>query len=392
MFLRQSLRGSATVLLLLLSTFPLACQRNSAPAGYIGVGFAYMPDDLAARYGVKTPAIGAAQVFPEGPAYQSGLRSNDLITSIDGNPVTDPNTAIALLSGHKVGDKVRMGIVHLMEDGRLFTIELGIIVAPRPAGYGQPAAPQSGQAPGGTRNTVGMRPIDETTPMGFPKRSGYCQALAPQDWTMNSSPQSDAADLEGANGMAHTSWAIRGVNTAMQRYYGDLYGPPQVSALAVVSQLIAHAPARWTGPPQSVGDFFTAQNFEAGNSIGVSLYHVFPGPAPDQYIMDHYIAWVDRSAPNLLPLAVAVMSTIRCQTILRPPEPSSSPTRPGAGSTHHGEHDNLKDYNVQTGKQWMQSSSGRVYLVDPSTQTSSGPDGEGVYIKSGNSTEKLTPW
>ncbi|MEI6669591.1 MAG: hypothetical protein WCP29_15695 [Acidobacteriota bacterium] len=249
--------------------------------------------------------------------------------------------------------------------------------------------PPVGRIPGGASRVPGaLRMVDPATAVhGSPQRQGHCSAMLPQGWTMRAGQYGDTADIDGAGGRAHAAWGIRGINTAMRGYYGDMFGPPAEATLATASTVI-RAPARYTSEPTTVVGYFTARAFEAGNVVGTSLHHAYAGPAPGQYILTVFLAWADRSAANQLPTAQAVMISIDCQTQLRPPPPSS----PGGGPGGRSENGSMKDYNVQLGSQWAHSATGQHYPLDYATQwNDNGPDGPGYYIKSGNSYEKLTP-
>jgi hypothetical protein len=240
-----------------------------------------------------------------------------------------------------------------------------------------------------------MRLVDpQTATLGTPQRQGACTAVLPQGWTMTAAPYGDTTDLSGAGGRAHASWGIRGVNTAMQAYYGPMFGPPDTAVLATAST-ISQAQARFTSQSATVAGYFTATHFEAGNVVGTVLYHAYPAATPGQYVLSTYFAWVDRGATDLLPIAEAVLTTISCQTQLRPPPPSSTSSASNtssAGSSGNDEDDRLKDYNMQLGTQWAHDGVGRNYLLDYASQwNDNGPDGPGYYVKNGNDVEKLTP-
>ena len=387
----------------------LAQGAAGAGDGFFGVALSDVPPEQAANYGIRGPAVVAAGVIPNGPAYNAGLREGDVITSVDGHTVSDSRTAADLLRAHRAGDKARIGLVHLMPDGRRVAIEIGVVAEPRPAAYGgmPPLPPAPGAmpplpppeamppAPPDPRSAAphagGLHVVDQQTAMpGTPQRQGNCSAMLPPGWGFVSVGQyGDTADVAGAGGRAHAAWGIRGVNTAMRAYYGDMFGPPEAATLATASAVV-QAPARYAGAPATVAGYFIARPFEAGNVIGTTLSHAYDGPAPGQYVLSSFIAWVDRGAVSLLPTAQAVMASIHCQTQLRPVEMSTPTARPT--SRRSSESDALKDYNAQLGTQWAHSSTGRSYLLDRATQwNDNGPDGPGYYIKSGNSYEKLTP-
>src|SRR5213593_1140741 len=299
---------------------PLSAQGGGD--GFVGVALSDVPPDQAASYGLRGLAVVAAGVMPNGPAYKAGLREGDAITSVDGHPVADSRTAADLLRAHKAGDKVRMGLVHLMPEGRRIEIEIGLVAEPRPAGYGaaSPMPPLPGAtpqlppgatpAPPGARSGAsahtGLRVVDQQTAMlGTPHRQGICSAMVPPGWAFVSVDQyGDTADIAGAGGHAHAVWGIRGINTAMRGFFGEMFGPPEVATLATASAVV-QAPARYAGAPATVGGYFIARPFEAGHVIGTTLFHAYDGPAPGQYVLSAFIAWVDRGAVNLLPAAAA---------------------------------------------------------------------------------------
>jgi hypothetical protein len=246
-------------------------------------------------------------------------------------------------------------------------------------------------APAAAPHAGGLHVVDQQTAMpGTPQRQGNCSAMLPPGWGFVSVGQyGDTADVAGAGGRAHAAWGIRGVNTAMRAYYGDMFGPPEAATLATASAVV-QAPARYAGAPATLAGYFIARPFEADNVVGTTLFHAYDGPAPGQYVLSSFIAWVDRGAVSLLPTAQAVMASIHCQTQLQPVEMFTPTARPT--SRRSSESDALKDYNAQLGTQWAHSSTGRSYLLDRATQwNDNGPDGPGYYIKSGNSYEKLTP-
>lgn len=64
--------------------------------GWLGVGLAPVstnPTDLSENKGVTI-----ANVITGGPAQEAGLQSGDIILSIDGTPISDPNTLIGIVS------------------------------------------------------------------------------------------------------------------------------------------------------------------------------------------------------------------------------------------------------------------------------------------------------
>lgn len=89
-----------------------------------GLGLTLLPDEIAARLGVKGLVVG--RVAPGGPADEAGLRGiresatgavalGDIITRVDGNPVEVAEDLLTLLDHHRVGDRIT---VEFLRDGR----------------------------------------------------------------------------------------------------------------------------------------------------------------------------------------------------------------------------------------------------------------------------------
>lgn len=124
----------------------------------------------------------------------------------------------------------------------------------------------------------GLKTVDlQSALQGSPQRQGHCTATVPRGWPMRSGPHGDTVDLQGPG--LHAAWGIRGVDTNMRAYYGDLFGPPDAAALATASHAI-RSPARFVAAAQPVGGVFTARRFETREAVGVVLYRGYPGPGP----------------------------------------------------------------------------------------------------------------
>jgi len=121
----------------------------------LGVGFA-LPADLAygileeiIEYGsvvrgwlgltlenplapVEENGIRISGIEPEGPAARAGLAANDLITTLNGNRVPDPNTFSRLVGRTRPGEPVQLE-VRRAENGGVSTFSVAVIAGQRPA-------------------------------------------------------------------------------------------------------------------------------------------------------------------------------------------------------------------------------------------------------------------
>lgn len=78
---------------------------------YIGVQYAPLTPALAARLGVQVrdgAVIG--QVMPRSPAATAGLRAQDIITAVDGQPLKGESALAEAISGHAPGDTLTLTV------------------------------------------------------------------------------------------------------------------------------------------------------------------------------------------------------------------------------------------------------------------------------------------
>jgi Do/DeqQ family serine protease len=91
---------------------------------YLGAKLQTVTPDIADSLGLQRPA-GAlvASVFPGGPAAKAGLKSGDLIVSIDGAPVDDPNAFGYRFATKPLGGAAQLGVVR---EGRDVALPIGL--------------------------------------------------------------------------------------------------------------------------------------------------------------------------------------------------------------------------------------------------------------------------
>jgi len=111
-------------------------------SGNVGIGFAVPSNtvrevlpELARGGRIERPFMGVTSaphpsgaevqgVTPGGPADGAGLRAGDVITGVDGAPVSDPDDLSRLVSGLEPGDEVEVEVTRDGEE-RTYDFELG---------------------------------------------------------------------------------------------------------------------------------------------------------------------------------------------------------------------------------------------------------------------------
>jgi serine protease Do len=133
--------------------------------GSIGVSFTENPDaeqqrDLLKVYGANHGVM-VSQVEPGGPAEKAGIKSEDVITSVNGKPVMRGQDLIDMVADTPIGDTVQVGVIR---NGKPMTLPVTIgertkVFAERYGG----AKPTPGGGDEGTQMKLGMS-IQSLTP------------------------------------------------------------------------------------------------------------------------------------------------------------------------------------------------------------------------------------
>lgn len=106
--------------------------------GWLGVGLAPTPTNPADLREQKGVTI--ATVAPDGPAHQAGLQAGDVVLSMDGTPISDPNTLIGVVS-RKTPNSTLSTVI--LRQGQEHTVS--ITVGERPVAQNTQNTPQQRQ-------------------------------------------------------------------------------------------------------------------------------------------------------------------------------------------------------------------------------------------------------
>jgi len=106
---------------------------GSVRRGYLGVGIADLDDVIAEKLGVDkgTQGVVLTRVYPAAPAFRSGLKVGDVITSVGGKKVRDGSDLQKTVSGLPLNLATPVGV---FRDGRNIEVEVKIEEQPEEFG------------------------------------------------------------------------------------------------------------------------------------------------------------------------------------------------------------------------------------------------------------------
>jgi serine protease Do len=114
---------------------PQLAEKGKVEWGWLGVSIAEVPDEDAAKFGLKEPkGVLIRQVVAGQPADQGGIKANDVVVSVDGAAVEGPRDLQRIISSTPVGQIVK---ISLMREGK--ETEVAVTVGAYQAG---PRAPR----------------------------------------------------------------------------------------------------------------------------------------------------------------------------------------------------------------------------------------------------------
>lgn len=136
-------------------------QRGRVVRGYLGVAIQPVSPDLARQFGARsTEGALVAEVNAASPAEAAGLRSGDIILSVNGKPVKDAIQLRNHVSQIDIGGEAKLGV---WREGKEISVSAKVAEAPSdPLAARRPVAPQA-QEPAGENALTGVE-VRELTP------------------------------------------------------------------------------------------------------------------------------------------------------------------------------------------------------------------------------------
>ena len=108
--------GFAIPVNLVKALLPQLAEKGKVEWGWLGVSIAEVPDEEAAKFGLKeAKGVLIRQVVAGQPADQGGIKANDVVVSVDGAAVEGPRDLQRIISSTPVGQSVK---ISLMREGK----------------------------------------------------------------------------------------------------------------------------------------------------------------------------------------------------------------------------------------------------------------------------------
>jgi serine protease Do len=182
--------------------------------GYIGVQVAPLESEVATQLGVKTGLV-VAKVFPDTPAAKAGLKSGDVITSLNGKPVKDGRDLQYVIGRVPVNKPVDVAVVR---DGKAQDFQ--ITIAEQPDDFGSVERTRSRVVPGDSESEeisiakLGINIADLTPELA--KEFGFADADTKGVVVVSVVPDGIAGESRLARGMLIQKIDRKSVNSAAE--------------------------------------------------------------------------------------------------------------------------------------------------------------------------------
>lgn len=121
-------------------------ENKSVRRGWLGVGIQDLDDNTAKALGLpeKKGAI-ITNILGDGPAKKAGLKASDVITAVNGQPISDANELLRKIASTKPGETIKLGVWRSGANISL-SLTLGDRGTQKPLSEGQPPETQEGVA------------------------------------------------------------------------------------------------------------------------------------------------------------------------------------------------------------------------------------------------------
>jgi S1-C subfamily serine protease len=104
-------------------------KKGKVTRGWLGVGIQPLTPELAKSFGVGVDeGILVNQVMPKSPAEAAGLKTGDLILTVDGKPVKDPRQLQRIIAEAEVGKSIEFTILREKQK-RTVRVQIGEVPA-----------------------------------------------------------------------------------------------------------------------------------------------------------------------------------------------------------------------------------------------------------------------
>jgi serine protease Do len=137
--------------------------KGKVTRGYLGITVGEISPDMAEAWGLKDDTGALVQsVSPGLPADQAGLKRGDIITAIDGKPVTSSDEVVRLISARDPGSKVKLTV---LRDGKEVNLTANLGDRPSNNGGERSGQGEGEQGPGVEENETKLGiTVEELTP------------------------------------------------------------------------------------------------------------------------------------------------------------------------------------------------------------------------------------